>query len=153
MPADPIASVPPSPSETRARWTPGRMAVLGAMGLIGLGVLWIYHFPPTQSGMYPQCVFHRLTGLYCSGCGATRALYFLLHGQWLQALRSHLLLVMALPWIVVFSLRVAWAAWRGSPIPWRLGRLRMWGLGVGMLLLFGVMRNLPFEFCRWLTPQ
>lgn len=28
-----------------------------------------------------ECQIHRLTGLYCPGCGATRAVVFLLHGQ------------------------------------------------------------------------
>lgn len=29
----------------------------------------------------PPCLFHRWTGLYCPGCGGTRAVFALLHGN------------------------------------------------------------------------
>ena len=37
----------------------------------------------------PPCWFHLLSGYYCPGCGGTRALRALLHGQLLQAVRFH----------------------------------------------------------------
>lgn len=50
--------------------------------LIVAGGAWIlYTFPPTQTAFYPPCVFHKLTGLNCPGCGTTRALHQLLHGH------------------------------------------------------------------------
>lgn len=143
----------PAGPGARGRMTPARWGVLGCLAGVAGGAAWIYHFPPVQSGMYPQCVFHRLTGLYCSGCGATRALHFLTHGQWLEALRSHGLLVVALPWMGILSLRMAWAAWHGNPLPGRLGRIQTWGIVVGVLVLFGIVRNLPLEICRGLIPQ
>ena len=35
------------------------------------------------------CVLHSLTGLYCPGCGGTRAVVFLLHGDFLHSLVYH----------------------------------------------------------------
>ena len=35
------------------------------------------------------CIFHSVTGLYCPGCGGTRALRLLLHGDILQSLYYH----------------------------------------------------------------
>lgn len=35
------------------------------------------------------CVLHSLTGLYCPGCGGTRAVAFLLHGDFLHSLVYH----------------------------------------------------------------
>ncbi|MCD8026355.1 MAG: DUF2752 domain-containing protein [Clostridiales bacterium] len=37
----------------------------------------------------PECTFHRLTGLYCPGCGNTRALFALLEGNILLSLREN----------------------------------------------------------------
>ena len=35
------------------------------------------------------CMFHLLTGLYCPGCGGTRAVWFLLHGKIGTSIRYH----------------------------------------------------------------
>lgn len=37
----------------------------------------------------PPCYFHQLTGLYCPGCGGTRAWIALLHGHFLHSLVYH----------------------------------------------------------------
>ena len=31
--------------------------------------------------MFKVCIFHEITGLYCPGCGGTRAFFSLLHGH------------------------------------------------------------------------
>lgn len=35
------------------------------------------------------CLFHRLTGMYCPGCGGTRALRYLLGGHILKSIQYH----------------------------------------------------------------
>lgn len=35
------------------------------------------------------CLFQLITGLYCPGCGGTRAAVYLLHGQFKQSLLYH----------------------------------------------------------------
>ena len=37
----------------------------------------------------PPCVFYTYLGLYCPGCGGTRAVYALFHGQLLKAVWFH----------------------------------------------------------------
>ena len=37
----------------------------------------------------PKCLFHLVTGYYCPGCGGTRAVVFLLHGDFLHSLVYH----------------------------------------------------------------
>lgn len=37
----------------------------------------------------PPCMFHRLTGYYCPGCGGTRAVIAFLHGDFLESFRCH----------------------------------------------------------------
>jgi len=36
---------------------------------------------PSIWSIIPPCLFHRMTGYYCPGCGATRSVYALLHGR------------------------------------------------------------------------
>lgn len=40
---------------------------------------------PSTSRWAPKCLFRMLTGWDCPGCGAQRAVYALLHGQWSEA--------------------------------------------------------------------
>lgn len=48
-------------------------------------ILWgLFHMP---------CLFHALTGLYCPGCGGTRALRYLLRGRLLLSLQYHPLIL------------------------------------------------------------
>ena len=54
------------------------------------------------------CVVRMLTGFDCPGCGGTRALWYLLHGNLPQAARHHAVAVFVAPFIVY--LYVAWAA-------------------------------------------
>ena len=53
--------------------------VLG-MAALGAGAV-VFFFNPATHGFYPVCVFHQLTGLNCPGCGGTRSVYALLHGN------------------------------------------------------------------------
>jgi ABC-type spermidine/putrescine transport system permease subunit II len=54
-----------------------------------------------QSPFYPPCLFKKLTGLNCPGCGSSRALHQLMHGNLLPALDYNILVVIFLPFIVV----------------------------------------------------
>jgi hypothetical protein len=110
----------------------------------------VYFFNPSAHGFYPVCQFHRLTGLNCPGCGATRALYALLHGDFSTAARDNVLLVVAIP---SAAARGAWFALnhlRGRPN----GKFIPTSLLIPLLVVmgvFGVLRNLPmFAF---LSPQ
>lgn len=58
------------------------------------GVLAIVHFGVLDKvGGLPPCVLHRVTGLYCPGCGGTRAVIALFHGQILRSLFYHPIVV------------------------------------------------------------
>jgi hypothetical protein len=114
-------------------------------------VVVLYAADPAVSGVYPPCMFHALTGLHCPGCGATRAAHRLLHGDVAGALRMNVLFVLALPALGYEALRRAVARRGGRPLPAPPTRWVVWG-GIGLILLFGVVRNLPFGFCRYLAP-
>ena len=55
----------------------------------------VYTYPPSQHTLYPRCVFKAASGYDCPGCGSTRAVHQLLHGNIRQAfLFNPLLFVM-----------------------------------------------------------
>ncbi|MBS1800308.1 MAG: DUF2752 domain-containing protein [Acidobacteria bacterium] len=67
------------------------------LALLALAAVILLRFPPEQYGFYPQCPIHRFAGVLCPGCGTTRALAALLHGELGDALRLNALTVLLLP--------------------------------------------------------
>jgi hypothetical protein len=102
----------------------------------------VFFFNPRTHGFYPVCQFHRLTGLNCPGCGMTRSLYALLHGDFSAALRDNALFLGGL------ALLAGRAGWWG--VENFLGRKHgqffparwLWPL-LAVALGFTVLRNLP----------
>lgn len=96
----------------------------------------------------PGCVFYRLTHLHCPGCGGTRCMRALSDGRVLTALRMNPLIFSALAWLGVFWLRGVlreWAVIARKPLvfPTSGG----WWIAA-VVLLFSVLRNLPWwPFC------
>jgi hypothetical protein len=139
-------AAPPKIAPAKALPSNARFA-MAVLALAALGVLAVvYFFNPSAHAFYPVCQFHRLTGLNCPGCGATRALYALLHGNSSTAMHDNLLLVAAIP---ATALRGFWFGLnrlRGRPN----GRFFPNSLWIPLLIvmgLFGVLRNLPmFSF-------
>lgn len=62
-----------------------------------------------------SCVFHSLTGLYCPGCGGTRAVRSLLKGDFRMSFQYHPLVLYAV--FVLFVELILWAAAKGRKIP------------------------------------
>ena len=48
---------------------------------LAAGGAYLYWFEPGKTGFFPSCPFRALTGFNCPGCGTTRALHQLLHGN------------------------------------------------------------------------
>jgi hypothetical protein len=55
---------------------------------------------PAREALIPPCIFNKLTGLYCPGCGSMRALHAALHGNLAQALDFNALAVFLIPFLV-----------------------------------------------------
>jgi hypothetical protein len=115
---------------------------------VGVGAV-VFFFNPSTHGFYPVCMFHALTGWNCPGCGMTRALYALLHGNLLLALKDNALFVASLAVAGVWSGRCAVRKLRNRPADLKISSKILW-LFLVLAVLFAVVRNLPgFE---WLSP-
>ncbi len=130
-------STPPKISPASTRFAVIALAVTAA----GIAAT-VFFFNPAAHQFYPVCQFHRLTGLDCPGCGGTRALYALLHGNVSAALRDNALLVGG---VFFLALRGGWLAVKricGRPTGGFLPVKFLWPL-LAVMLVFTVLRNLP----------
>lgn len=59
-----------------------------------------YFFNPAKVDFYPKCPFKTITGYDCPGCGSQQAIHNLLNIEILEAIKSNLLLVLA----IIFSI-------------------------------------------------
>jgi hypothetical protein len=80
------------------RWG-GPLAVL--VCFLG-GVAYVLWSDPTDADAFssPSCLLKLTTGLDCPGCGGTRAMWYLLHGNVPAAARHHAVAVFAAPFLV-----------------------------------------------------
>ncbi len=129
--------------------------VLGSCLCAG-ATAFLFAVDPSRHAVYPQCFLYRATGLYCAGCGATRALYALLHGRVLAALHDNALFVALLPFLLAAGGVYAWKSWRANA--WAETRVEgrlLARAGAALFLLalvFMVARNLPGPAFAWLRP-
>lgn len=102
----------------------------------------------------PPCVLHRLTGWNCPGCGGTRAFFALVHGDPVQSLRYNpltlIILTSVLVWLVRVGLRFVFPADRLLR-PFSISSRSLW-IAAGLVILFGVLRNLPWWPFTLLAP-
>jgi hypothetical protein len=136
--------VPPKLQQRRPSLTVFAAVTAVFAAIAGAGVL--FFFDPTKHSFYPVCQFHLLTGLYCPGCGATRASYQLLHGNILAALRDNALFVLSLPMLAARGIWVLNRQRRRQPVRFFIPPVALWVFLV-VALVFVVLRNLPaFSF-------
>ena len=112
----------------------------------------LFFFDPAQHGFYPTCLFHRLTGLNCPGCGGLRALHQLSHGRVGAAFRLNALVVTGLPVVALLGARWAWRRVTGRSQPAFTLRLPWLWVALAALVLFGILRNLPYPMLARLSP-
>ena len=116
------------------------MATLLVGVSLALGML--YFYPPWAYPFYPQCPVWALLHVRCPGCGSTRAVAALLHGDIAGALRWNALTILAIPssllWLAAIRVRTAEEraarAFRPSPT----------AIAAGLVLVAGftLLRNL-----------
>lgn len=62
-------------------------AAIGAAMLGGATLLALFRLPDRPAASL--CLLYNATGIPCPGCGMTRAVSYLLHGEWRAAMRLH----------------------------------------------------------------
>ena len=128
-----------------------RQAAVAAFAVTCTALLLLYRYQPAGL-LYPSCWVHALTGLYCPGCGGTRALHALLHGELRQAVDFNAMIVLLAPAVLGWCFLLLYRALRYNRI--RLPAIpgRVLAGAVLTAVAFAVLRNLPLGPFSVLAP-
>jgi hypothetical protein len=127
------------------------LLLAGAAIAVPAGVWLLRTYDPNVAGNpFPPCMFRAFTGCYCIGCGLTRALHALVHGDLRGALSMNPLAVLLLP---LLPLMVAWGnGWqprRLQPVMDVVLEPKLW---LWLLPGYWIARNLPWFPFTLLAP-
>ncbi|GAB7043215.1 MULTISPECIES: DUF2752 domain-containing protein [Catenuloplanes] len=153
----PPGYVPPQPdrltrlvARIHAR-TPRWLAPLAVFGCVSAAAGYVLWADPAaaDANAQPTCIVKYLTGFDCPGCGGTRAVWYMMHGDIPAAARHHAVLLFAVPFVAYL-----YVAWAGKALfGWRLpswepsSRSLIWFLAAWAA--FSVLRNLPWAPFTW----
>lgn len=119
--------------------------ILGLFVVVALSILY-YRYDPEMYNFFPECPFHKYTGLDCPGCGSQRAVHALLHGNILQALNYNVLLVLSLPFLLIHFILKALSYLTGKDFVWKIWYKPITPVIIFiMVLMFWIGRNIPAE--------
>ena len=116
------------------------------IGVILFFVIGIYLMYKLNIGI--PCVYYELSGMYCPGCGITRAAYSLLQLDFYQAIRYNAFSIIIIPLIGLYLI--------GGIYSWLFNKtnfmdnkipLVIWIIFIVLLLLYGILRNMPQFSC------
>ena len=147
-----MTTVPTGPGGSPAPLT--RSALLGPLAVAAVfaaAIGWVLTHNPTDIIADPggACLWTALTGTQGPTCGGNRMMWYLLHGDLVQAARHHLPALLAVP-----VLGYAWARWTARSTGRQLPTfpLPRWLLitYAAAWLVFAVARNLPWPPFTWL---
>lgn len=102
----------------------------------------------TKYGIGLICISNKLTGLYCSGCGMTRAVFSLLKLDFYQAFRYNVFSILLLPILLIYFISsiYSWLFNKPNTIIKKFPQ-SFWIIIVILLLIYGVIRNIPIFSC------
>lgn len=124
------------------------------IALVAAVALFYFLFDARTITWLPHCPFHLLTGLYCPGCGSQRALSSLLHGEFLQATRFNVLLVVCLPLLFYSAIVLVINKTTGNTFIQKIFYSSLFvRVVLIVILVFWVLRNLPVFPFYFLAPQ
>jgi hypothetical protein len=111
----------------------------GALAGVALFVL-----QPGKTPWLPICPFRALTGFLCPGCGSTRGMHQLLHGNIIAAFELNPLLLIALPFLFVALLDYTHRVMTNRPLRHNTLAPKYIYTIFGVVLFFWVFRNSPW---------
>ena len=129
-----------------------KRSVLAASLLVAAAAVVLRGYDPASSGIFPPCPLHYLTGLYCPGCGSLRAMHQLLHGNLRGAWAMNPLTCILLPFLTYGLASEGLCRVRGRGLPQVFLPAASIRVLCGVIIVFGIVRNLPMHPFDLLAP-
>ncbi|MGI8836258.1 MAG: DUF2752 domain-containing protein [Pyrinomonadaceae bacterium] len=111
---------------------------------LAFATVYLFIFEPGKSGFFPVCTFHALTGFACPGCGSTRVIHALIHGDVVAAFKFNPLFVLSLPFLLYAFARFTNAAIQNRQLRGNQLDAKYIRIIFGVVLFFWIFRNTPF---------
>ena len=86
------------------------------------------------------CLFYKITGLYCPGCGITRAIISLVKLEFYQAFRYNMMIVILIPFVIICSF-YKYIMKGQKEIP-----SYIFFILLVIIMIFAILRNIPFFY-------
>ena len=106
--------------------------------------VYIFIFEPGKTGFFLDCPFRVMTGFNCPGCGTTRGLHRLLHGDIVGAFQFNPIMFLLLPILLFVLIRHTIAVIRRMPVRGnRVSPGFIWMFLI-VVMSFWIFRNTPY---------
>ena len=103
--------------------------------IIFVVICFCFLFLYLKVGIYIPCLFRKLTGFYCPGCGITRMLFSILNGDLVKAFWYNPLVFITLIFFIIYKII--------SLKKTILIKEMYYYIYIVILIIYGVLRNLP----------
>lgn len=115
------------------------------------GILYGYYFLNLYYDISIPCLFYKITGYYCPGCGITRCLFAIMEGNFYEAFCYNRLVFIMIPFLVTYILYNIYL-YVFDKKDYFINRIPNW-VWICLLVIvicFGVVRNI--EYFSYLKP-
>ena len=131
----------------KKRLKPIKYILISIGVLVGFVVLGIfYNLNPSNHSVYPECNFHASTGYLCPGCGSQRAIHDFLHFNIAEGFKHNALVGLCLFTGLYLIFGFIFNKVSSKPVPNYFKRSSTAYIILGVIAVFWILRNLPFEF-------
>jgi len=115
-------------------------------GLFSIIFIIYRYFNPYNYTFYPECIFYKLTGYKCPGCGSQRAIHYLLNFDIGKTFQENGLLVVSIPYILAYIYLdiIKLKTQKQMRIKKILYGYKAFFVVLLVLIIFGITRNIHF---------
>ncbi|MEE1319196.1 MAG: DUF2752 domain-containing protein [Ruminococcus sp.] len=109
--------------------------------LLSVPILYFIALFVSKNITLPPCIFYKFTGIYCAGCGETRAVNALLEGDILLVLRQNALVIVVLLAGVILYIETVLKVVFGKKFKSLILNYKFLWIFLGFLFVYSILRN------------